>query len=89
MKALTIPEAKPMSIRYKLVEIGRKKWSGTVTAQGTTGEAVEAEILREARKHLMSRDLKISVDNAKDVTEGVIFAGFHNVGRFEREVEGH
>lgn len=60
--------------RFKLIDVGSGKWNGEVIGD-------EDDVWREARKHLGSRG--VDVDYV-DETHGIITAGFHLVGRFER-----
>lgn len=62
-------------MKYRLIDIGRSKVNRTVEVR------TERELVREVRKHLMSRDVEILPD-------GNVWAGMRTVGRVELVVEG-
>lgn len=66
--------------QYRLIDVGRGKFSGIVTAQSDEQEHIEHAILGEAGKHLMSHDLDLD----GDTEGGTILAGFRTVGKYER-----
>jgi hypothetical protein len=67
---------------YMVKDLGRSKWSGKVFAHSKNPEHVEAAILREARKHLISNQIEVSL--SEDGNEGnVIVGGFRIVGSFK------
>lgn len=74
-------EEKGTQIRFRMIDVGRDKWNGEVVAQSEQPEHVEHALLREARKHLRSKD----IDFEGDTESGFItVGGFRAVGRYER-----
>ncbi len=68
-------------IFYELKNVGRNKWCGDVSVRVDVREHIEAAIILEAQKHLMSRDIDIAGNRER----GTIFAGLRPVGTYERK----
>lgn len=64
-----------MNVRFKLINLGRGKFTGKVGA--TTEEGLRQHI----GKHLVSRN--ISVAWLEGTSKGNIYTGFHKVGEIE------
>ena len=74
-------------MRYRLIDVGRDRWTGEVEAQSGAGEHVEVAVMSEAKKHLGSRDVEMIVEYDKNqlVKRGVILVGgCRTVGKFKR-----
>lgn len=80
-----------MSVRYKLIGVGRGKYTGFVEAKTGEGEHVEAAIMREIRaKHLLaSRDVELTYEqDDRGIVRGrVLVGGCRFVGAYERVEE--
>lgn len=64
--------------RWKLLEVGRGKFTGEVTVSN------ESELLREVQKHLASRGVDIEYDDPEETTGTVLVGGFRAVGKVIR-----
>jgi hypothetical protein len=80
-----------VSVRYKLVDVGRGKYNGVVEARTGEPEHVEAVVMRKIRsEHLLaSRDVELTFEqDERGIVKGdIIVGGFRMAGRFEREVK--
>jgi len=65
-----------MTLKAKITDLGRHKWSGEVQFNTMNG------LLREIRKHLMSRSIDIETEDGSNVGS-VIVGGFRAVGKIE------
>lgn len=65
---------------YKIENLGRRKWCGTVKTQSLEQEHVEAALDTVARKHLISSD----IDFSGTIEEGhFVVGGFRTVGTYK------
>jgi hypothetical protein len=64
--------------KYRLIEIGRNKFSGIVEV------ANQDSLLREVRSHVMSREVDLVLTDGPSGTYTVIVGGYRPVGRIER-----
>lgn len=73
-------------VKYKLINVGRGKYNGVVETRTGEPEHVEAAVLREVRKHLMSRDVELTFEqDERGIVNGdVVVGGCRFVGKFER-----
>lgn len=75
-----------MKEKYRLVDVGRGKFSGFVEAASAQPEHVEAAVLREAKKHLRSNDIELSfIEDKLGIVSGeIVVGGFRMVGKYKR-----
>lgn len=74
-----------MTITFEIKNLGRLKWNGEVSVAIDNAEHIEAALLREAEKHLMSRD----IDFDGDIDSGkFLVGGFRVVGEYKRKACG-
>lgn len=70
-----------MTATFKIIDLGRDKWTGIVKAQSDEPEHVEHALLLEVKKHVMSRD----IDFQGDTDAGfIVVGGFRVVGKYRR-----
>jgi hypothetical protein len=62
--------------KFRFKDIGRNKIEKTVTLTD------EYDIFKAVQPHLMSRDLSFEYD--PETNEGAVFAGFRQVGTFQK-----
>lgn len=61
--------------KVKFIGVGRNKFNGVKLFEGNTEEEINLKILAEVKNHLLSNDVSFE--------DGVIYAGFRDVGKFE------
>ena len=68
-------------MQIQLIEIGRGKVSRVIEVpDGSTPDQIAQEIVEEASQHLRSTEISATWDGQ----EGIVFAGFHAVGKAKR-----
>ena len=66
--------------KIQLINVGRGKFCGVIESAKDDADSIAEAAYREARKHLMSRDIEATYD--AETNHGTIEAGFHSVGIF-------